>query len=247
MRIWLEEQEVTGLCVQGITEKNSGGAAAEGRFRFVCAPENGALPRINPACGQWIVVKEGDKILFSGEADKVRYDAGSRMVTVECFDPAIRLARYFPEGSFSGTPEEIVGRMCAQCGLTPGKLAAGEGRVSLYCAGERSAFSYIKSLYGGAAVADYENGRLNLRLLGEEEAETGDRTVVALTAGNARTEDGVRREAVVTVIGETSVRCGQRICMERPQLGVWGDYIIARLKRTWEKGRTTVTIGLVSV
>lgn len=247
MRIWLEGREVTGLCVRGVTDKNAGAAAEEGRFSFVCAPKSGALPQIDPACGQWIVAREGEKTVFSGGVDKLRYDAGSRLVTAECFDPAIALTRTFPTGNHSGTAGEIVRELLPLCGLEAGQIAPGEERMRLFCPGDRSLFSLMGQLYPTPWVTDYAEGKLNVRLWGEEKASLEGAVLCGLTAGNRQSGAEIFREAVITAAGDTAVRCGQRITLDRPRLGVWGDYVVTRLRRTWEKGRMTVTMGLVSL
>ena len=64
MRVWLEEREITGLCIRVTVEKSVEAAGASCEVLLVCAPMDSRLPRLDPACGQWIAVTEERETLF---------------------------------------------------------------------------------------------------------------------------------------------------------------------------------------
>lgn len=249
MRVWLEEQEITGLCVQAVVDKNIDGAGAEARLRLVCAPENGALPRINPACGQWIVLTEAGETVFSGGVERISFDASARMLTAECFDPASTLATRKIVGGYEGMPEEIAKRLCRECGLETGQVDAYPEKRYLASAGVKSAFQIIRAAYDGQCVTDYENGRLNIFLRGEIGRTPEMGRLRGLTARNAFSEETGEaiREARATFAGNVEARCGQAIRIDRPTLGVYGAYLVTQVRKKWEKGLMTTELGLVSI
>ena len=56
MRVWLDDTEITGLCTRVTVDKEAAAAGAEAEVVLVCAPMDSRLPRLDPACGQWLAV-----------------------------------------------------------------------------------------------------------------------------------------------------------------------------------------------
>ena len=109
MRVWLDDKEITGLCTRTVIDKSIDGAGAEGEVTLVCAPMDSRLPRLDPACGQWVSLREEGETLFSGRVERVSYDAAALSLTLLCFDPASR--RFTrpggPEKRYGWEPEPL--------------------------------------------------------------------------------------------------------------------------------------------
>jgi len=122
MRVWLEQQEITGLCLQTVIDKSADSAGAEAEITLVCAPMDSRLPRLDPACGQQVRVTQERESLFFGRVERVSYDAAALRLTLLCYDPAALLAKYQGRGPYEGTPNAIVRELCRECGLEPGEI-----------------------------------------------------------------------------------------------------------------------------
>ena len=163
MRVWLEGREVTGLCIRTAVEKHLDGAGAEAEIAMVCAPTDSRLPRLDPACGQRVEVRQQGETLFFGRVERVSYDAAALELTVLAFDPVSLLAKNHCRGPYLGTPQSITRQLCRECGLEPGDIWPGDGQeVRLGAACGRSAFRTICSLYDGRCVLDWRDRKVDL-------------------------------------------------------------------------------------
>ncbi len=189
MRVWLEDQEITGLCIQTVIDKDIDGAGAQGEVTLVCAPMDSRLPRLHPACGQWVVIREAEKAgeeLFSGRVERVSYDAGALALTLLCFDPASLLAKNQCRGPYQGTPQEIAAQLCRECGLQPGEIWPGDGQpVKLAAVCGRTAFRAIQSLYERPCMVEYQAGRVIVEPRGNSRAVIGGGRLIGLTSRNS--------------------------------------------------------------
>lgn len=298
MRVWLDDREVTGLCTRVTVEKTLEGAAAEAELRLVCAPMDARLPRLEPACGQGVTVRQAGMTLFSGRVERVSYDAAALELILLAFDPANLLVRNHCRGPWQGTPAEITRQICQECGLETGELWRGDGqetRIGAACG--RTAFSAIRSLYGGQAVTHWEDGKLSLYPRGRERAALQSGQLVALVARNttedavtqaivysggqeaarATDEEGLRRyglrrreeylslkyetaeeqaqaalkgasrQARLTLTGRSPVKCGQVVTLDKPLMGVYGDYLVERVVWRCQAGLITTELGVGSL
>lgn len=298
MRVWLEQQEITGLCLQTVIDKEADSAGAEAEITLVCAPMDSRLPRLDPACGQQVRVMQGGESLFSGRVERVSYDAAALRLTLLCYDPAALLAKYQGRGPYEGTPDAIVRDLCRECGLEPGEIWKGDGQpVKLTAACGRSAFRAIRNLYDDRCVVEFreekvwvspkgalqavlESGRL-VGLTARNTAEDAITRVVVYSGGKAvaqaedqegmarlglrqRTEHlsplfpdaktqakaglmGVARQARFTLTGRSPVRCGQIIRLDKPLMGVYGDYLVTQVTWRCQQGMTTTELGVSSL
>lgn len=301
MRVWLEEQEITGLCLQTVIDKDIDGAGAQGEITLLCAPLDSRLPRLDPACGQWVVIREraeeGEE-LFSGRVERVSYDAAALTLTLLCFDPASLLAKNQCRGPYQGTPAQIAARLCGECGLRPGLLWEGDGQqVRLAAASGRTAFRMIRSLYQQNCVVEYREGAVNILPPGESRAVIRRGRLIGLTSRNSmedcytrvrvygggqmraevndiegqsrygvrqKTEylslaypdaesqakaglRGISRQARLTITGRSQVRCGQKVALDKPLMGVYGDYLVTQVTWKCKGGLTTTQLGVESL
>lgn len=298
MRVWLDGQEITGLCTGTVVEKTLEGAGAEAEIRLVCAPMDTRLPRLDPACGQWVEVRQGGEALFSGRVERVSYDAAALELTVLAFDPVSLLAKNHCRGPYRGTPQQIVRTLCAECGLETGELWAGDGQeVQLGAACGRSVFRTIRNLYNDLCVTEWKDGRVEIYPKGAGRAVLESGRLVDLTARNTceeavtqaavysggkvaalaadeagirqyglrRREEylslqygtaeeqaramlkGVSRQARLTLTGRSPVKCGQIVTLDKPLMGVYGDYLVERVAWQCRGGLTTTQLGVVSL
>lgn len=298
MKVWLEQQEITGLCVQVLLEKDADAAGMEARVQVMCAPEEEQLPRLNPSCGETLSVWEEEALLFTGQVETIRYDAAALTLTLQCFDPAARLARCQCYGPLKGKPGEIAAALCRECGLEPGYMAPGDGkqtRLGALCG--RSAFRAIRQIYGSGYVVECRDGRVCVAAVGESRAVLETGKLLALTARSSAEEainrvcicgrgelleeavdgeslkqqglrqktetaqpgyetlreqaeaglKGLSREAQVTLEGLYPVRCGQRVTLEKPLAGAWGDYTVSSVRLCCRGGRKTTELGLTGI
>lgn len=298
MRVWLEEREITGLCTRAAIDKTIDGAGAEAEIQLVCAPEDSQLPRLDPACGQWVTVEEAGETLFSGRVERVSYDAAALQLTLLSFDPASLLAKNHCRGPYSGTPEAIARQLCGECGLEAGTVWAGDGReVQLSAASGRNCYRAIRSLYDDRCVVAYEQGKVQVYPQGQSRAVLESGRLMGLTARNTaeeavtrvqvysggrlaaevtdeagvaelglrcRTEylsmayetaleqaraglKGVSRQGRLTLTGRSPVKCGQVVALDKPLMGVYGEYQVTQVTWCWEKGLATTELGVVSL
>lgn len=239
VRVWLEEREVTGLCTQVSVEKTLEGAGAEAELRLVCAPMDAALPRLEPACGQQVTVRQEETVLFSGRVERVSYDAAALQLTLLAFDPANLLARNHCRGPWQGTPAEIARQICLECGLEAGSLWQGDGQETrLGAACGRTAFSAIRSLYGGEAVTQWEDGRLSLYPRGRERAVLQSGQLVALVARNT-VEEAVT-QAVVYSGGQEAARVTDREGLRRYGLRRREEYLSLKHETAEKQARAAL-------
>ena len=189
MRVWLDRTEVTGLCTRVTVDKEAAAAGAEAEVVLVCAPMDSRLPRLDPACGQWITLRQDEELLFTGRVEQVSYDAARLALTLLCFDPASLLAKNQCRGPWRGTPASITRQLCQLCGLEPGDIWEGDGQeVYLSAACGRSCYRTIRSLYDDACVVEYSDGRVNLYPMGARQAVLSSGQLVGLTARNSAQE-----------------------------------------------------------
>lgn len=298
MRVWLDDTEITGLCTRVTVDKEAAAAGAEAEVMLVCAPMDSRLPRLDPACGQWVHVRQEGELLFTGRVEQVSYDAARLALTLLCFDPASLLAKNHCRGPYTGTPAQITRQLCQLCGLEPGEIWEGDGRtVQLSASCGRSCFRTVRSLYDEACVVEYSRGRVNVYPLGGRQAVLSSGQLVGLTARNSareavnrvrvysggklaaqhtdesgllqlglRSRDeylslqypsaqdqakaGLRseaRQARLTFTGRSPVKCGQRVALDRPLMGVYGTYLVTQVTWRCEKGLTTTELGVVSL
>lgn len=194
MKVWLEDTEITGLCTRVTVDKEVAAAGAEAEVVLVCAPADSRLPRLDPACGQWVHIRQEEELLFTGRVEQVSYDAARLSLTLLCYDPASLLAKNHCRGPYTGTPAQITRQLCQLCGLEPGEIWEGDGRsVQLTAACGRSCYRTIRSLYDEACVVEYSGGRVNVYPLGGRQAVVTSGALVGLTARNTA------REAVTRV------------------------------------------------
>lgn len=298
MRVWLDGQEITGLCTGTVVEKTLEGAGAEAEIRLVCAPMDARLPRLDPSCGQWVEVRQDGDRLFSGRVERVSYDAAALELTVLAFDPISLLAKNHCRGPYQGTPGQIVRTLCRECGLETGALWDGDGiAVKLGAACGRSAFRTIRNLYHGKCVLEWQDEKVRLYASGASRAVLESGRLVDLTARNTceeavnqvvvysggqpaavasdqqglqqyglrRREEylslqyetaeeqaraglkGVSRQARLTLTGRSPVKCGQIITLDKPLMGVYGDYLVERVAWQCAGGLMTTQLGVVSL
>ena len=298
MRVWLDGQEITGLCIGTTVEKTLEGAGAEAEIGLVCAPMDTRLPRLDPACGQWVEVRQGGEVLFSGRVERVSYDAAALELTLLAFDPVSLLAKNHCRGPYRGTPQQITQTLCAECGLATGDLWAGDGQeVQLGAACGRSVFRTICNLYNGQCVVDWQDGKLEIYPKGGSRAVLESGRLVDLTARNTCEESvtqvavysggkiaalatdqagvsnyglrrrneylslqyetaeeqakatlkGVSRQARLTLTGRSPVKCGQIVSLDKPLMGVYGDYLVERVVWQCKGGLLTTQLGVVSL
>ena len=298
MRVWLDGQEITGLCTGTVVEKTLAGAGAEAEIRMVCAPMDARLPRLDPACGQWVEVRQAEELLFSGRVERVSYDAAALELTLLAFDPVSLLAKNHCRGPYRGTPQQITRVLCEECGLETGSLWAGEDKeVQLGATCERSVFRTIRNLYNDRGVLDWQNGKLEIYPKGASRAVLESGRLVDLTARNTCEEavtqaavysggnvaalatdregieryglrhkdaylslqyetaeeqvkamlKGVSRQARLTLTGRSPVKCGQIVTLDKPLMGVYGDYLVERVAWQCQGGLITTQLGVVSL
>ncbi len=297
MRVWMDGVEITGLCTDVEVEKNIEGAGAECRAALVCAPMDSSLPRLDPACGQWLAVEDEGVSLFSGRVERVSYDAGALELTVLAFDPANLLAKNHCRGPYTGTPADITRQLCALCGLEAGEVWAGDGQeVRLGAACGRSVYRTICNLYDDLAVTEWREGKVQVYPAGGSRAVLESGRLVELTARNT-CEDSVNqvavyrkgqvaavatdevavglyglrrrdehlslkyetameqaraglrpisRQARLTLTGLSPVKCGQVVALDKPLMGVYGDYLVERVVWMCKEGQTFTQLGVVS-
>lgn len=283
MRVWLDGQEITGLCIGTTVEKTLEGAGAEAEIRLVCAPMDARLPRLDPACGQWLEVRQGGENLFSGRVERVSYNAAALELMLLAFDPVSLLAKNHCRGPYRGTPQQITRMLCAECGLATGDLWVGDGQeIQLGAACGRSVFRTICNLYNDQCVVEWRDGRVEVYPKGVSRAVLESGRLVDLTARNTSEEavtqvavysggkiaalatdqagldkyglrrrneylslqyetaqqqaqatlKGVSRQARLTLTGKSPVKCGQIVTVDKPLMGVYGDYLVERV--TWQ-------------
>ena len=298
MRVWLEGREVTGLCIRTAVEKHLDGAGAEAEIAMVCAPMDSRLPRLDPACGQRVEVRQQGETLFFGRVERVSYDAAALELTVLAFDPVSLLAKNHCRGPYLGTPQSITRQLCRECGLEPGDIWPGDGQeVRLGAACGRSAFRTICSLYDGRCVLDWRDGKVDLYPRGVSRAVLASGQLTDLTARNTcedavtqaavysggkvaalATDDrgaeafglrrrnehlslacasaaeqaqaalkGVVRQARLTLTGRSPVKCGQIVTLDKPLMGVHGDYLVERVAWHCRGGLTSTQLGVVGL
>ena len=195
MRVWLDEQEITGLCIRAAVDKELDSAGAEAEITLVCAPMDSRLPRLDPACGQKVRVEQAGETLFSGSVERVSYDAGALRLTLLCFDPAALLAKNHSRGPYEGTPRQIARALCRECGLEPGEIWEGDGAtVKLTAACGRSAFRALRNIYDDRCVVDFRAGKVHIRPKGDRRAVLESGRLVGLTARNTAEEAVTRVE-----------------------------------------------------
>ena len=193
MRVWLETTEVTGLCTRVTVDKEAAAAGAEAEVVLVCAPEDSRLPRLDPACGQWVHVRQEGALLFTGRVEQVSYDAAKLALTLLCYDPASLLAKNHCRGPYIGTPAHIVRQLCQLCGLEPGEIWEGDGQtVQLNTACGRSCYRTLRSLYGDNCVVEYRDGRVNVYPPGGQATVLTGGQLVGLTSRNTARETVTR-------------------------------------------------------
>ncbi|MBR4991759.1 MAG: hypothetical protein IKY86_02055 [Clostridia bacterium] len=297
MRVWLDGQEITGLCTCISVEKTLAGAGAEAEIRLMCAPMDTRLPRLDPACGQTVEVRQANDTLFSGRVERVSYDAAALELTLLAFDPVSLLAKNHCRGPYRGTPQQIVRSLCAECGLKVGTLWVGHGQeIRLGAACGRSVFRTIRNLYDDKCVLDWQDGGLEIYPKGDSRAVLDSGRLVDLTARNTCEEavtqvavysggkvaalatdqagleqyglrrrdeylslqygtaeaqakaglKGVARQARLTLTGRSPVKCGQIVTLDKPLMGVYGDYLVERVVWQCKGGLTTTQLGVVS-
>lgn len=298
MRLWLNEQEVTGLCTRAVVEKSLDGAGASGEFQLVCAPADSRLPRLDPDCGQWVRAEDGGELLFSGRVEQVSYMAESLQLTLLCYDPVSLLAKNHGRGPYRGAPAEITRQLCRECGLEPGDIWEGDGEeVQLVAACERSCYRMVCNLYEDRCLLEYREGKVHLSPWGNSRAVVESGRLIALTARNTaadsvtrvqvygggklvaeavdeqtearlgrrcRTEylslgketaeiqaqaglTGIARQARLTLAGRSLVKCGQLVTLDKPLMGVYGEYLVRQVCWRWERGRVTTELGVESL
>ncbi len=298
MRVWLEESEITGLCTGISVESNLESAGKEAEITLVCAPMDSSLPRLDPACGQDVTVKEGEQVLFSGKAERVSYDAASLKLTLLAFDKGSLLAKNHCRGSYYGIPEDVTRQLCGECGLECGTVWPGDGKwVWLDQVSGRSVFRAIRSIYGSRCAVRWEEGKVSLYPVGQSRAVLESGRLVELDARNtvedsvnqmivfskgmevARATDepgaaayglrrrtanysklypsaeaqawaglqGLSRQARLTFTGLSPVQCGQLVTLDKPLMGVYGDYLVERVAWQCREGQTFTQLGVVSL
>lgn len=189
MRVWLEDREITGLCIRVTVDKSVDGAGAEGEIVLMCAPMDSRLPRLDPACGQQVTVRQGQEELFFGRVERVSYDAAALSLTLLCFDPVSLLAKNLCRGPYRGTPEALTRQMCAECGLQPGNIWAGDGKpVQLESAYTRTGYRAIRSLYDNRCVLEYRQGKVHLYPKGDSRSLLDSGRLVGLISRNTAEE-----------------------------------------------------------
>lgn len=298
MRVWLDGQEITGLCTGTVVEKTLEGAGAQAEIGLVCAPMDTRLPRLDPACGQQVEVRQGDEILFSGSVERVSYDAAALELTVLAFDPVSLLAKNHCRGPYRGTPAQITRTLCEECGIAVGELWPGHGQeLQLGAACGRSSFRTICNLYDDQCVLNWRDGKLEIYPRGAARAVLESGRLVDLTARNTCEETitqvavysggkvaalatdsaaaaryglrrrneylslqhetaeaqakaglrGVSRQARLTLTGRSPVKCGQIVTLDKPLMGVYGDYLVERVAWQCKGGLVTTQLGVVSL
>ena len=298
MRVWLEEREITGLCTRVTVEKSLEAAGASCEVLLVCAPMDSRLPRLDPACGQWVAVTEEQETLFSGRIERVSYDAAALRLSLLCYDPASLLVKNHCRGPYSGTPAEITRQLCRECGLVPGEIWQGDGQpVQLGRVCGRGVYRTICNLYDDRCAVDYRNGRVQVYPKGQNRALLESGRLVSLTARNDSQEavnrvriyrkgdldtevvdqdsidrlglrsrdaylslqyedarqqaqaelQGVSRQARLVFTGRNPVKCGQIVALDKPLMGVYGDYLVTQVLWQQEKGLITTELGVVSL
>ena len=298
MRVWLEQQEITGLCLQVVIAKEADSAGAEAEITLVCAPMDSRLPRLDPACGQQVRVMQEGEILFFGRVERVSYDAAALRLTLLCYDPAALLAKYQGRGPYEGTPDAIVRALCRECGLESGEIWAGDGQpVKLTAACGRSAFRAIRNLYDDRCVVAFREGKVCVSPKGAVQTVLESGQLISLTArftaeeavtrvvvysggkpvAQAEDKDGLAqlglrqrtehlsplfpkakaqaaaglkalaRQARLTLTGRCSVQCGQIVRLDKPLMGVYGDYLVTEVIWRCQQGLTTTELGVSSL
>lgn len=298
MRIWLEEREITGLCTRVTVEKSMEAAGAECEILLVCAPMDSRLPRLDPACGQWVAVTEEQETLFSGRVERVSYEAAALRLSLLCYDPASLLVKNHCRGPYSGAPAHITRQLCRECGLEPGEIWQGDGQpVQLGKVCGRGVYRTICNLYDDRCVVDYRDSKVQVYPKGQSRAVLESGRLVGLTARNdvqeavtqvrvyrkgelaaeavdqeglrrlgLRSRDeyqslqyetaqeqaqaglqGVSRQARLVFTGRSPVKCGQIVALDKPLMGVYGDYLVTQVLWQQEKGLITTELGVTSL
>ena len=289
MRVWLEEREITGLCTRLTVEKSMEAAGASCEVQLVCAPMDSRLPRLDPACGQWVAVTEERETLFSGRVERVSYDAAALRLSLLCYDPA---------RPYSGSPAEITRQLCRECGLVPGEIWSGDSQpVQLGKVCGRGVYRTICNLYDDGCVVDYRDGRVQVYPKGQSRTMLESGRLVGLIARNDSQEtvnrvrvyrkglldaevvdqdsidrlglrgrdaylslqyetaqiqaqaglQGVSRQARLVFTGRSPVKCGQIVALDKPLMGVYGDYLVTQVLWQQEKGLITTELGVTSL
>jgi hypothetical protein len=58
---------------------------------------------------------------------------------------------------------------------------------------------------------------------------------------------GIARQARLTLAGRSLVKCGQLVTLDKPLMGVYGEYLVRQVCWRWERGRVTTELGVESL
>ena len=260
MRVWLEEREITGLCTRVTVEKSVEAAGASCEVLLVCAPMDSRLPRLDPACGQWIAVTEERETLFSGTPEAI-----TRQLCREC--------GLEPGEIWSGDGQTVqLGRVCGRvvyrtiCNLYDDGCVVDyrDGKVQVYPKGQSRAVLESGRLVGLTARNDSQEvvNRVRVYRKGVLDAESADQTSIQRLRSrdeylSLQYEDGqqqaqagligVSRQARLVFTGRSPVKCGQIVALDKPLMGVYGDYLVTQVLWQQEKGLITTELGVTSL
>ena len=58
---------------------------------------------------------------------------------------------------------------------------------------------------------------------------------------------GVSRQARLVFTGRSPLKCGQIVALDKPLMGVYGDYLVTQVLWQQEKGLITTELGVTSL
>lgn len=194
--------DITGMTVSCRVDRSISAAGAQASVTVIYSVTDIYMPRINPACGDDVVIKDGDSVIFDGIVERLEFSAGSLAVTMICFDKASLLAKNEIYATFSGSPGNIAAKVCGLLGLTAGQIWQKPGSVYIPAGCAASAYSIIRTAYDGKCVTMWNGGKLDILEPGARQAQIGSDALLEATARHS-VEAMVNRAEIIGYKGRT--------------------------------------------
>jgi hypothetical protein len=141
-----------------------------------------------------------------------------------------------------------------------------DGRVQVYPKGQSRAVLESGRLVGLTARNDVQEAVTRVRVYrkGELAAEVVDQTGLENLGLRSRDEyqslqyetareqaqvglQGISRQARLVFTGRSPVKCGQIVALDKPLMGVYGEYLVTQVLWQQEKGLITTELGVISL
>lgn len=196
IQVFYKGIEITGITTACRMEKSISAAGAQAQVTAICTPLDVFMPKINPACGNEIIIRSQDEVMFAGTIERLSFSSDALTVTMVCFDKASALAKNELYGSFSGTAASVAQRVCHKLGLPTGGLWQKPGQVFIPAGCAMSCHSIIRQAYDGRCVILWQDDRLSIL---EPGAHTATMPAGALLGAVARhsVESMVNRAEII--------------------------------------------------